>query len=276
MLSGQIHYIELQETQIVFGNTLAKANSIKKIALDTLDIQNDLSALNNFLNDISLNLAKEKGKTLFFLHGMWESKRTHFKEAYEYLDTSYLKNPTSEIGAIVIITWDASDYFYKNVQKSGLRIVPTFSKFINVLSDFKQNQPTISLNLLCHSLGNLILHESLQVEKSLIFDKLILSAPDMPIPHENNQQIYKNIESIATNILLLRNHRDRALLFSGIRNKQKRLGRAGFSNTFETKIKVQEVAQFKDTVGFYPNLSNHMQFRCSQKVAMIMVDFLND
>lgn len=266
----QINFIELQSNHIIYGNLEQDKGRFKKQPHATVSLK-DTNSLSNILSDVQSQLTTNRPKILFFIHGWWESKPSHMAECIEYLKSTFIDDRKSTIGAVVFLTWNASYFSYKAAQKEALRVVPNFRFLLESIYLF-QSQNGISCNLMSHSLGNFILYHALNEEKQ-VFDKLLMSAPDIPILSNRNKVIYKRIEKVADRILLLRNTKDRSLLSSGIVNGRKRLGRIGFPRNYKGTIKTKDIHDFEDVKDFKGRLTNHIHYRTSPKTIKLAFEF---
>lgn len=272
-LSSQINYLELTSQQIIYGKLAQKSKKVHKIPKDTTGID-DHFGLKDFLHDISNQLSAERPNVLFFIHGMWDSKRLFFKKNYDYLQSAFVDNDNSTVGSVVLITWNASDLLYPSIQEKALEAAPAFQCLLENLVNYKA-QNEVAFNLQCHSLGNFVLYHALNDDYENVFNKLIMAAPDVPILKNDNQWRYQRLEKISQHILLLQNKKDKALLLSEIVNQRKRLGKLGLNADYKGKIEVHEIHQYTDVKDLEGKITNHIHHRTSPTVIGLIVDFLN-
>lgn len=288
MNSVAMKYIELQPSQIIIGNLSPSENKVDKLPQDTFKLSGELN-LDDFFANIKGNLNQEvatrsigqvtsKKDVLFFVHGMGESKAKSFHTDYQYLKKLYLDNPASNVGAVVMVTWNASPSFYKPAQKNAKKVLPAFESLLFELKAQKQMQPELSINVLAHSLGSFILFNSLDAKLTAapIFENIILSAPDIAIPSDDNQFKYDALSRIALRVWVMYHQKDRALWYSGIANGKKRLGRIGYNKTKNThpNIKAIDVTEYKIDDSAKGKWNKHIYFRTSPKVMEMLVRIL--
>lgn len=236
----------------------------------------DTQSLVTFLNIIDDSLTAQKPQILFFVHGMWESLPIFFRSDCSYLKSNYLDNPNSQVGAVVFVAWNASPLWYGKVRKNALSVVTPFQSVLNGIAIFKQQHPNYTLDFLAHSIGNRIFLESLSQEYPELFDKVMLSAPDIAAPNEMNQDQYLHLVKIGKRILLLKNKRDKSLYLSALFNRKKRLGRIGFSTPLANNVEEVELSSFRDLDRIEAHILDHLHFKCSAKTMELMVEFLNE
>jgi esterase/lipase superfamily enzyme len=129
--------------------------------------------------------------------------------------------------------------------------------------------------MLCHSLGNFVFFNALDSISKPIFDQLILSAPDIPRPNDQNLHQYKIMSEIADSITILVNRKDRALLFSGFSNREKRLGRVGVEMVPFDNFQQIETTHHRGTTGGYARISRHTHYRSNRETIQLLVQLLN-
>ncbi len=269
-----MQYIDVQADKIVIGHLIEEENQLRKEPIDTVNIFDEIPDLEILFEFIDSQLTHNKLEVLFFLHGMGESKTKKFKTDYEYLKSVYLENSASNIGSVVMITWNSSPLFYTQVQKNARRVVPSFQVFLEGLTVYKKTFPLKKLNMLCHSLGNYIFFHALTNTNVTLFENLIMSAPDIALPNGENKDKYQNLGIVANKVWILFNKKDRALTYSGMVNGKKRLGKKGLKSKTFDNIKTINTTSYRDLNNTQAKWSNHIYFRSSAKVMNILVKLL--
>ncbi len=175
-----------------------------------------LTWLNNEIEALGL----PKSKVLFYVHGFWASLSFPLNRTVQAFNKNYFKSEQDDISAIIHIVWNANALYYKNSISSLKKSKFVFNEILNDIN----NKISKNVSLMCHSMGNRFLYESLKHQKvNTSFKELLLVAPDLHFTHfESGFQMFSDL---ADKVYVLYHTKDKTLKMSKIINKTERLGR---------------------------------------------------
>lgn len=266
--NSNLFYIEIQEDTHLIGNIQVTAKDFVK--------QQQSWNWEDLFKVITSKTTEKKPKILFYTHGMWENKPKHFRTNVQYFQKYYINNENSKIGAVVIITWKADAFTYEKTKKNAKKSIPQMNAVLGKIAIQKTKHPNLSINMLCHSLGNFVFLNALDSVSNPIYDRLVLSSPDVPRPNKENLDQYQTMSKMADSITVLVNRKDRALLYSGKSNGENRLGRIGFETLPFDNFKQIETTSNQGTFGGYARISRHTHYRSNRETIQFLVNLLNN
>lgn len=194
---------------ILFFSTIIKA----EIALYTADNNDphDVSEMYQILENLHQN-ARDKN-ILFYVHGRKRNVEFEF-ERIDKIEKFYNVK-------VVMLHWDSYKTLLtrpvENAKKASVVLLKLFEDVKRFEENYKEELSDKSINLLCHSMGNLILRNTIElmeekhVEQTKIFDNFISIGADVPL--NDHQQWLKNM-NLARQPYIMMNNRDIVLLFS--------------------------------------------------------------
>lgn len=234
-----------------------------------VDIVSSEDAL-EWINDSIQRSYPSDSKVLFFLHGFWGSLPFAIHRTSKEFDKSYFTNTNSKTTAIIHIIWDANDINYKNSIVQLTKSTKTLSEIFNCIPQKLQ----FKNSLMCHSMGNRFLHETLTKQTvNIQFEKLILMAPDLDYrKYESNFNLFA---SLAKSVIVFYHTKDQTLKMSSTINKIERLGRLNKSD-IEKNIQFIDCTSINDIKSLSDSVMKHLYFLTSQTVKNQIEDILQD
>lgn len=230
---------------------------IKDNAADIISIQDALDFINNTITAEN-SLSK---KVVFYVHGFWASRSFVLHKTASVFQKNYFISPESNIAAIVHIIWSASGLIYResifNIDDSKRSLALLFNDIPNQIEN--------RYSLMCHSMGNRFLYETLNTNKvDVNFEELVMVAPDLDFQlFENQPQLFTEI---AKEVTVCFHSKDKTLKLSGIINRAKRLGRSEVKTDFQN-IKFLDFTGLKDISTLTDKLMRHLYFITSKTVS---------
>lgn len=231
-----------------------------------VDIVSPEDAL-EWINDSIQKKYPADSKVLFFIHGFWGSLPFATHRTAKEFAKSYFKEDNKTV-AIVHIVWDANDLNYKNsiveLENSSL----TLSNIFNSIPTKIQCKNS----LMCHSMGNRFLHETLSKQTiNIKFEKLILMAPDLDYrKYESNFNLFSDL---AKSVAVFFHTKDKTLKMSSKINKIERLGRLNKSDIAKN-IQFIDCSAIRDINSLSDSLMKHLYFLTSDSVKQQINEFL--
>ncbi|NOT81006.1 MAG: alpha/beta hydrolase [Bacteriovoracaceae bacterium] len=149
---------------------------------------------------------------LFYVHGRKkdiEDEKARMAKLEKYYNVK-----------VLMFHWNSYDKFLnrptKNAEEASLELFEAFQ----LIRDFKRNHPEFfaerSINLLCHSMGNLVLKYTIEkyfdeFEQDEIFTNYVGNAPDVPL---KDHRTWLSQFKMAQNNYIMMNNQDFVLTFS--------------------------------------------------------------
>ena len=230
---------------------------IKDNSADILSVQDALCFLNE---SITKENSKDK-KVVFYVHGFWASLSFALHRTASAFQKYYFKSEESNVAAIVHIIWSASGLIYKqsifNIEDSKTSL----ALLLNEIPSKIENR----YSLMCHSMGNRFLYETLNANKVQVnFEELVMVAPDLDFQlFENQPQLFTQI---AKEVTVCYHSKDKTLKLSGFINRAKRLGRSKFIVDVPN-IKFIDFTDLNDISSLTDKLMRHLYFITSKTVS---------
>jgi esterase/lipase superfamily enzyme len=267
-------FIKISPNQELVNCGTLKVNKSKTsfnyfIKDNKVDIIEPLEAL-EWINDSIQKKYSSDAEILFFIHGFWGSLPFAIHRTAKEFQKSYFKNEKSKTVAIVHIVWDTNDINYKNsilnISKSSL----TLSKVFNSIPSKIQ----FTNSLMCHSMGNRFLHETLTKQTVEVhFKKLILMAPDLD--YRKYESSFSLFAKLADSVIVFYHKKDKTLKMSKSINKIERLGRLNKSDIAEN-IQFIDCTSIRDIKSISDSVMKHLYFITSATVKNQIETILND
>ena len=225
--------------------------------------------------DEALNLlfARQHGHPLYYIHGFYASTPNLTQRTVLAFKKYYLQDTINQTTDIIHLVWDSNKLSYK---KSQQVIKKSRESLAMILQQAAQKSQTKAINLLCHSMGNQFLMETVKAgyltEK--VINTLILAAPDMDMADFVVYQ--KGIDFIAQKVLVFYNKKDKILAAARIQNKERRLGQRLPNTTISDTFTFLDCSKMKINHSIIAKLNRHTYFLASDKARNLMHLFLQD
>lgn len=238
---------------------------IKDNSADILSIQDAL----HFLNDTIIKENPKDKKVIFYVHGFWASISFALHRTSLAFQKYYFKNEDSKVAAIIHIIWDANGLYYKQSVWSIQDSKTSFALLLNEIPKTMQNR----YSLMCHSMGNRFLYETLNTNKvNVNFEELLMVAPDLDFKlFETKPELFTQI---AREVTVCYHQKDKTLKLSGFVNRAKRLGRTKLELENQ-KIKFIDFTSLKDIKSLTDKLMRHLYFITSKTVSGVIQEILD-
>ena len=190
-------------------STISKAD----IALYTADNNepHDVSEMYQILENFHHNY-REKN-ILFYVHGRKRNVEFEF-ERIDKVEKFYNVK-------VVMLHWDSYKTLLtrptENAKKASYFLLKAFEEIKRFEEDYKEDLAEKSINLLCHSMGNLILKNTIElmeenhIEQPKLFDNYISIGADVPL---NDHSKWLSNMHLSKQPYIMMNNRDIVLLFS--------------------------------------------------------------
>lgn len=194
---------------LFFISTFSKAD----IALYTADNNepHDVSEMYQILENFHHNY-REKN-ILFYVHGRKRNVEFEF-ERIDKVEKFYNVK-------VVMLHWDSYKTLLtrptENAKKASIFLLKAFEEIKRFEENYKDELENKSINLLCHSMGNLILKNTIELmeEKQIVqpklFDNYISIGADVPL---NDHSKWLSNMKLSRQPYIMMNNRDIVLLFS--------------------------------------------------------------
>lgn len=222
----------------------------------------------SWINTEVEKLDNSKSKILFFVHGFWASLSLPLNRTTQVFENKYFKNTEDDIAAIVHIVWDANGLYYKNSIESLKKSKHSLNTLLNGLH-LKMTQ---KISLMCHSMGNRFLYETLKYKKiETHFEELLMVAPDLHATHfESSFQLFSNI---ADKVFVLYHTKDKTLKLSKVINRIERLGRIKLKLE-SSNISFEDLTYINDIDSVIDKVMRHNYFIYSDTVRIVIEKLL--
>lgn len=208
-------------------------------------------------------------KVLFFIHGFWGSLPYALHFTSKTFNNDYFKTDSFSVKAIIHIMWDASGIIYKQSLISINESYETLSVLLNNID----KEICFKTSLMCHSMGNRLLYETISNKNITIkFSELILIAPDLDYrKFEKNLHLFS---ALGNNVYVFYHKKDLILNISKRINDIERLGRISkYSN--KSNISFIDCTNIKDDSSL-DKFNNHLYFLTSKTVISRVEKILNN
>lgn len=257
-------YIQItpNEALVNCGKLKVKKNKTKLESFIGKEASNNIKpeAALNIIKDSLILKNPEVSKVVFFIHGFWASLPFAISRTSKSFEENYFKTDSIDKIAFVHIIWDANDVLYKHTLQNLNNSTKTLSEILN---NVKLNF-TIENSLMCHSMGNRFLFQTLFKEDIKVhFENLLLVAPDLD--YRKFEQHSKLFTSIAKTVDVFYNEKDNTLNMSKGINKIERLGRINKSNIAK-EINFIDCTAIDDISTFSDSVMKHLYFITSKTV----------
>lgn len=209
---------------------------------------------------------------LFYIHGFYASTPGLTQRTVLAYNKFFLKDTDNRTTNIVHLIWASNKLSYKNSRQN---IQKTKKKLAQLLLQIEQTLGR-KINLMCHSMGNQLLMESIKngYLTQKIIHKLILAAPDFD---RGDFDLYKDgLSYIADNVLVLVNRRDKILAVSRLWNQEKRLGQAIPKGAVPSNFAFIDCSKMPIHHSIIAKINRHTYFLASDSVRTSLHLFLND
>lgn len=249
----------------VKNNDTALNYFIKDESADILSIQEALAFINK---SISAENAADQ-KVVFYIHGFLASLSFALHRTASAFQKYYFKTETTKVAAIVHVIWNASGLVYKEsiftIDDSRKSLAALFSEIPNTI----QNR----YSLMCHSMGNRFLYETLNAyEVNIEFEEVLLVAPDLDFKlFESKPELFSKI---AKELVVCFHTKDKTLKLSSIVNNAERLGRLKV-NTENQKITFIDFTDLDDIKSIADKVMRHLYFITSKTVSRTIQSILD-
>ena len=212
------------------------------------------------INDSILLKSPKTSKIVFFVHGFWASLPFAIHRTSKGFKQNYYKDEKETPIIVIHILWDANDVLYKHSIENLNNSTKVFSEIMNKI----ESSLTFKTSLMCHSMGNRFLYQTLLKEKPKVyFENLLLIAPDLDYrKFEENHELFT---SLAETVDVFYNEKDNTLNMSKGINKIERLGRMNKSH-IEEKINFIDCTSVSDINTFSDSIMKHLYYITSQTV----------
>lgn len=239
---------------------------IQNNTTDVLEVEDALQWINNSL----LETASENQKIVFFIHGFWASLPFAFNRTSYVFDKYYFTHKPSNIAAIVHVIWDSNAIPYNisriNIDKSKHVLADVFNRLSQNIS--------FRYSLMCHSMGNRFLYETLKSEDVKVkFEELLLIAPDLGFKlFQESPHLFSDS---AKRVIVFYHSKDKTLKMSGYLNRAVRLGRLSIS-TENSNIEFLDFSYIKDIHSVSDRVMRHLYFITSKTVEAKIEEILDN
>ncbi len=260
--------------QILPDNELVKCGRFREF--DTLEvtkiffIKNDTVDLWTIDEALSLIAERQHGQPLYFVHGFYAASPKLTQRTVLAYKKLFFQDSINQTTDIVHIVWDSNTLNYKKSQENIKKSRQTLAKII--LEAAKKRQKKI--NLLCHSMGNQLLMET--IKAGLLtenrIDKLILAAADFDMADFDIYQY--GVGAIANQVLVLYNKKDKILAVSRWRNQARRFGQRMPKQVDYDNFTFRDCSKMKISHSFLAKVNRHTYFLASDDTRNIIHQFL--
>ena len=201
-------YIEVTKTNLEIGKYTEKKfkkRPIKSYGINGIDVK--------YIKEILIGSDK-KERVLFYFHSMWGSIQPYHKNSLKKL------NESLEVDKIITIEWHAKGIKYKESWEETIQQGAQISELFEQLINNKQNEYFV----LCHSMGHRIFEGVIKEisEKEDLIKSVFFAAADLDV--EVFDTNLKKLPTIANQIIIYINEKDRLLKLSNKIHKRERLG----------------------------------------------------
>ncbi|HHB77810.1 MAG TPA: alpha/beta hydrolase [Saprospiraceae bacterium] len=262
--------------QIIPNQSKVKCGRFRE--LDTLQItkifftQKDSSVLWSMEEALSLIHERQHERPLYYIHGFYASTPKLTQRTVLAYKKFFFEDEENQTTDIIHIVWDSNKLSYKGSQKNIAASRENLGKILNLVA---WKSPKGKIDLVCHSMGNQFLMESIKygflTEK--IINKLVLAAPDFDI---GDFAVYQHgVEFVANQVLVLYNKKDRILAASRLRNHERRLGQRLPNKIHVDNFTFLDCSKMKINHSLIAKLNKHTYFLASDEARQKMHQFLN-
>ncbi len=226
--------------------------------------------LENWLDSITNSLQllpQDRQNILVHIHGLWANKNPFFGEITSSLHQHVFAQESNPYGLVISIIWDAG-FIYDQCRDVAYEKGKRSASIIKSIQQIT-NRTQSKLSILCHSMGNRVLHgivdEYLNTESVWpIFNTCIMVAPDLESDIFSANNSFGQSEKIADQIIIYRHNTDRTLSMSRLINND-RLGLNGLSDLGDVKdnMRLIDVSLLNDEQFPSAKLSRHRYYYTS-------------
>ncbi len=220
----------------------------------------------NIQNSLA-SLPPDRQNILIHIHGLWANKSPFFSEITSSLHQHVFAQDTNPYGLVISIIWDAG-FIYDHCRDVAYEKGKRSSTIIQSLQHIT-NQNQSKFSILCHSMGNRVLHgivdECSKAEASSpIFDTCIMVAPDLESDIFSPHNSFNQSQRIANQIIIYRHNTDRTLSMSRLINND-RLGLNGLADLkdMNDNMRLVDVSLLNDEQFPSAKLSRHRYYYTS-------------
>lgn len=217
-------------------------------------------SVKNALNQVQGSLGKH---SFLFVHGFAGARQGLMQRTVLAFEKLFLTDKENQTTAILHIIWESHKLNYGQ----SLKIINKSKYKLGALIDAcAQNSPCRQADLLCHSLGNQFLLETVKagfLPKGKL-RHLILAAADMSM--KDFVKYEADLSEIADKVLVLYHWQDRILALSRMRNRGIRLGQEQPNVMLTPNISYLNCTNMKIGHSLTAKLNKHTYFLASDEV----------
>jgi len=227
----------------------------------------------------------EKSQLLLHIHGMWGGRRMNFNRAYKLLETYFLKRPESDFYRLINVKWPGNEMEYKINRAKILEIADPLQELIVNLSrkiqliNFLNNNVSTRMDLIAHSLGNVLLEEMVQNINSSeftypLFSEVVLAAPDLEVDAFLKEGRMADFHKLCERAHVYFSTKDLTLGVSSNLNDRSRLGLSGpvADSQIADNIFFIDCSILSDEDKFGDRMTGHSYYRASPIATMDMLE----
>jgi len=260
--------------QILPNNTLVKCGRFREF--DTLEVtkifftKEDSSALWSMDDALDLIFDRQHGQPLYYIHGFYAATPKLTQRTVLAYKKFFLKDSTNLTTDIIHIVWDSNKLSYRNGRENIKASRQTLADIISLAAKKEDRK----INLLCHSMGNQFLMETIKsgLLTAPIIDKLVLAAADFDMADFDVYQY--GFSAVASQVLVLYNKRDKILAASRLKNQEVRLGQRLPKHIESNRFIFRDCSKMKIGHSFMAKINRHTYFLASDDVRSIIHQFL--
>ncbi len=262
--------------QIEPENQLVKCG--RYLELDTMQItkifftKTDSSLFWTMDEALDLLFARQHGKPLYFIHGFYGASPPLTQRTVLAFKKLYLKDSTNETTDIIHLVWDSNKLNYKQSKEA---IAKSRTNLSDILRKAAQRSANQKVDLLCHSMGNQFLMETIKggFLTENVIHKLILAAADFDM---TDFVVYQQgLSFVADKILVLYNKKDKILAVARLRNAERRLGQRLPKTKILPSFTFINCSKMKINHSLIAKLNRHTYFLASDEVRRQIHSFLH-
>lgn len=264
-INPNLDYVHCGSLEVKNNNTSLNYY-IKDQSADIISIQDALRYINDCVSKENTN----DKKVIFYVHGFWASLSFALNRTATAFQKYYFKKEDSNVAAIVHLIWNANGLMYR---ESLFNIDDSKKSLALVLKEIPNNI-SLRYSLMCHSMGNRFLFETLKTyHLKLKYEELLMVAPDLDFKlFEQNPHLFTDI---AKEVSVLYHKKDKTLKLSSLVNRAERLGRIKIENLHQ-KIHFIDFTHLKDIKSLGDKLMRHLYFITSKTVSKKIQDLLDN
>jgi len=231
------------------------------------------------------NAHPERSQLLLHFHGMWGSRPGNFNRAYKLLSEHFLERPESDIHRMINVKWPGNKVEYHLNKEKILEIADPLQDIVVKLSrkiqliNFLNNKVSIELDVISHSLGNVLIEEMVQyIEPEEfeypLFSEVVLAAPDQETDAFIEGGRMSKFHKLSKRTHVYFSTKDLTLGISKNLNERSRLGLDGpiTESLIQDNVYFVDCTQVTDEANFGDKMTGHSYYRASPIATFDMLE----